>query len=100
MPAPGVRVAVGAAGSVALLRVANSNDGKRSEWCEFLAPEDQCQLVPGNVAAALDRFGPPRQLSSTCFAGGLSEPSRNPPLGTLVGITRDGDRGVREGAEI
>lgn len=79
MPAPGVRVAVGAAGSVALLRVANSNDGKRSEWCEFLAPEDQCQLVPGNVAAALDRFGPPRQLSSTCFA----EASRN-PLGTLL----------------
>ncbi|EOD37740.1 hypothetical protein EMIHUDRAFT_251966 [Emiliania huxleyi CCMP1516] len=58
MPAPGVRVAVGAAGSVALLRVANSNDGKRSEWCEFLAPGDQCQLVPGNEdEAALRSLG-------------------------------------------
>ena len=43
----------------------NSNDGKRSEWCNFLRPGDTVQLVPTGVSADgeealmtfLERFG-------------------------------------------
>jgi len=34
----------------------NSNDGKRSEWTNFLRPDDQVQLVPRRPTDALRRF--------------------------------------------
>ena len=77
MPAPGVVLRAGADADspLCLLRESNSNDGKRSEWCEFLTAGDQLQIVPGDVRSALAAFD------------------------TLVGITRDGHRGVPRGAE-
>ena len=75
MPAPGVELVDGITEAIQLRRVENSNDGKRSEWCEFLMTGDQLQIVPGSVSAALEQFD------------------------TLVGITRDGDRRVPAGAE-
>ena len=78
MPAPGVGlVASGEAADapLSLVRIENSNDGKRSEWCEFLASGDQCQLVPSSARAALAAFD------------------------LVVGVTRDGHRGIPRGAE-
>lgn len=51
MPAPGV--GIDAAADVWLTRESNSNDGKRSEWAEFLRAGDQVQLVPGSACRAL-----------------------------------------------
>jgi hypothetical protein len=79
MPAPGVALrsvdADAADESMRLVRVENSNDGKRSEWCEFLQPGDQLQLVPRDPHLALAAFD------------------------TLLGVTRDGHRGIPRGAE-
>ena len=75
MPAPGVDLWDGGAPLLQLRRVGNSNDGKRSEWCEFLTPGDMLQIVPGSLPLALESFD------------------------VLVGVTRDGDRGVPPGAE-
>jgi len=78
MPAPGVAlqsVEDSMSAPLQLLRIANSNDGKRSEWCEFLAANDQVQLVPADIGAALEAFD------------------------SLVGITRDGHLDVPPGAE-
>jgi hypothetical protein len=73
MEAPGMRLVADDAGALRLLRVGNSNDGKRSEWCEFLRRGDTLQLV---VA-----------------------PSRLSAFDMLIGVCRDGDRGVPKGAE-
>ena len=59
-----------------LVRVANSNDGKRSEWCEFLRKNDQLQIVPPTSRALL--------------ASSVHD--------VLVGVRRVGD-GVPPGAE-
>ena len=76
MPAPGVALqASGEQAPLRLLRLENSNDGKRSEWCEFLAVGDQMQIVLPNARAALAAFD------------------------TVVGVTRDGHRNVPRGAE-
>ena len=78
MPAPGVAlqpVEDSMSSPLQLMRIANSNDGKRSEWCEFLTVGDQVQLVPADVGTALAAFD------------------------TLVGITRDGHLDVPPGAE-
>ncbi len=77
MPAPGVDLAgdVAGEGALRLVRVENSNDGKRSEWCEFLSLDDQVQIVPASATAALAAFD------------------------TIVGVTRDGHRGIPRGAE-
>ena len=74
MPAPGVALRSDAEEALLrLVRLENSNDGKRSEWCEFLTPQDQMQLVvPVGALGAFD---------------------------TVVGVTRDGQRGVPRGAE-
>ena len=40
----------------------NSNDGKRSEWCNFLRPGDQVQLVPRN-----DRTGSSGEIALMTF---------------------------------
>ena len=58
------------------MRVDNSNDGKRSEWCEFLRAGDQVQIVPASHTELL--------------ASG--------PFDVLVGVRRVGD-GVAPGAE-
>ena len=73
MPAPGVALRSAEEG-LHLVRVENSNDGKRSEWCEFLRRDDQCQIVPADPRAALNAFD------------------------TVVGICRMGDA-VPPGAE-
>ena len=52
MPAPGVELVADGA-TCQLVRVANSNDGKRSEWCEFLRRNDQLQIVPPTPQAIL-----------------------------------------------
>ncbi len=75
MPAPGIALSR-ADGVVQLRRVSNSNDGKRSEWCEFLRRGDQVQLVPPTPSAALGA-------------------SASAPY--VVGVRRDG--GVPPGAE-
>ena len=75
MEAPGVALAGEAQGALRLVRVENSNDGKRSEWCEFLTKNDQVQIVPASAEAALAAFD------------------------TIVGVTRDGHRGIPRGAE-
>jgi hypothetical protein len=75
MEAPGVALAGEAEGALRLVRVENSNDGKRSEWCEFLTKNDQVQIVPASAEAALAAFD------------------------TIVGVTRDGHRGIPRGAE-
>ena len=87
LPAPGVRLAPTAtgpdAGRLQMLRVEgcdNSNDGKRSEWCEFLRRGDELQLVVAQ----------PEQLAEHGEDGYFDE---------LVGICRDGDGGVPRGAE-
>ena len=81
LPAPGVSVDDDREGQLQLVRTEgeeNSNDGKRSEWCEFLVSGDQIQLpVRANELAA---------SGSACFK-------------ELVGICRDGDGGVPPGAE-
>ena len=81
MPAPGVELKSfdGAQESptACVVRVANSNDGKRSEWCEFLRSGDQLQLVPAGT--------PPSMLA-------------NLPFEVLVGCRRSGE-GVPPGAE-
>lgn len=78
MPAPGVKLAGSSdgAGRLSLLRVDNSNDGKRSEWCEFLQRGDQLQVVPASTEALLT-------------AG---------PFDVLVGVQRVGE-GIPPGAE-
>lgn len=79
MPAPGVKLATTPSsdtGRLSLLRVDNSNDGKRSEWCEFLQWGDQLQVVPASTEALLT-------------AG---------PFDVLVGVRRVGE-GVPPGAE-
>jgi len=90
LPAPGVRLRTeGDDGLLTMVRSAsvlrndgeeanNSNDGKRSEWAEFLRSGDQVQIVvsPGELAAD----------GAAAFE-------------TLVGVTRDGDGGVPPGAE-
>lgn len=76
-PAPGVALRAEGAGRPLLLeRVANTNDGKLSEWCEFLRHGDQISIVPASPAALL--------------AAG--------PLDVLVGVRRVGE-GVPPGAE-
>ena len=78
MPAPGVALlstGVDDDDSLRLVRIENSNDGKRSEWCEFLAAGDQMQIVHDLPSVALSSFD------------------------VLVGVTRDGHRGVPRGAE-
>jgi hypothetical protein len=80
MPAPGIDVRPtddGTAGarSLELLRVGNTNDGKRSEWCEFLVKGDTLQIVPGSLQESFAAFE------------------------VLVGLTRDGDKQVPRGAE-
>ena len=78
MPAPGVELAFakGAKPLLSLLRVDNSNDGKRSEWCEFLRKGDQLQIVPQSPSGMLTTG----------------------PFDVLVGVRRQGD-GVPPGAE-
>ena len=76
MPAPGVALRSDAEEALLrLVRLENSNDGKRSEWCEFLTKNDQVQIVPASAEAALAAFD------------------------TIVGVTRDGHRGIPRGAE-
>ena len=77
MPAPGVELREGGqAPLLSLLRVDNSNDGKRSEWCEFLRKGDQVQIVPQSPSALLT----------------------SGPFDVLVGVRRTGE-GVPPGAE-
>lgn len=73
MPAPGV--GIDTSDGVWLVREANSNDGKRSEWAEFLRRGDQVQLVPKSACGAI--------------AGAT----------VLIGVRRDGDGGIPAGAE-
>lgn len=75
MPAPGVALTGDDDRPLRLVRLENSNDGKRSEWCEFLRTGDQVQIVPSDPSMALEAFD------------------------TLVGVTRDGHRGIPRGAE-
>lgn len=77
MPAPGVKLIEGSrAGETRLLRVANSNDGKRSEWCEFLRPGDQLQVVPHSPAALLS--GPWESIVGVCRVGDGVPPGAEP----------------------
>ena len=75
LPAPGVGV-VFAEGLLQLVRTKddeNSNDGKRSEWCDFLQRGDQLQLVvkpasspqPGSICL----LGSAAMVTETCHEG-------------------------------
>ena len=78
LPAPGVGVVFAESGLLQLVRTEddeNSNDGKRSEWCDFLQRGDQLQLVVK-----------PEELATASFD-------------MLVGVCRDGDGNVPRGAE-
>ena len=80
MPAPGIEVRPSASATTGgsplqLLRIGNTNDGKRSEWCEFLVKGDTLQIVPGSLETSFAAFD------------------------VLVGLTRDGDKQVPRGAE-
>ena len=78
LPAPGVGVVFAESGLLQLVRTEddeNSNDGKRSEWCDFLQRGDQLQLVVK-----------PEELATAGFD-------------MLVGVCRDGDGNVPRGAE-
>jgi hypothetical protein len=75
MPAPGVELrSEPGAPFVRVERIDNSNDGKRSEWCEYLRKDDQLQIVPGSISSVLCVYD------------------------VLVGVRRVG-KGVRPGAE-
>ena len=52
MPAPGILLGTDTDGLTVLVRDPDqqSNDGKRSEWCDFVRPGDQVQILPGGPA--------------------------------------------------
>jgi hypothetical protein len=86
MPAPGVELRELAPDSASsaetqpllqLVRVDNSNDGKRSEWCEFLQRGDQLQIVPGSPDALL-ASGPFDVVVGVCRTGEHVPPGAEP----------------------
>ena len=71
-PAPGIGVRGGKPAEILRLDAADAtviqtNDGKRSEWVDYLQVNDECDLVPLDPMAALRAFN-----------------------GILVGVTRQG----------
>ena len=68
-PAPGIGVRTSADGLTEVLRLPEAeaaalnpqggiqmNDGKRSEWCEYLKVGDEVDLIPNDAFAALRAF--------------------------------------------
>ena len=62
-PAPGIGIVAAGAAATRVVRldatdaaVAQTNDGKRSEWCDYLRVGDECDLIPNDPDAALALF--------------------------------------------
>lgn len=80
---PGIGVREGDLGLAEIFRLSEEegrrqgnlqpNDGKWSEWCEFLKPGDQVDLVPTSALAALHAAG-----GALCGISRAGRPSPNP----------------------
>ena len=80
---PGIGVREGDLGLAEIFRLSEEegrrqgnlqpNDGKWSEWCEFLKPGDQVDLVPTSALAALRAAG-----GALCGISRTGRPSPNP----------------------
>ena len=65
-----------------LPRQEQTNDGKRSEWCEFLRAGDEVDIVPADPLAALASFG--EECSVVAFTRACRPPGAEPVVADRI----------------